>query len=73
MSEGKSITTCLPQYFDIWIGTFLFILSYLSNNKKKKKKGNNCTLLALFMYLGQERRKINYGKEKLLSMVIVCV
>ena len=39
---------------------------------QEKKKGNNCTLLAVFMYLGQERRKINYGKEKLLSMVIVC-
>lgn len=38
MSEWKSITICLPQYFDIWIGIILFNFYASEHNKKTTKK-----------------------------------
>lgn len=38
----------------------------------KKEKGNYFNLLAVFMCVGQKYGKINYGKDKLLGVVIIC-
>lgn len=43
MSEWKSITICLPRYFDIWIGIILFNFLCLRTQKKNQTKKSTQT------------------------------